>query len=191
MKLKIKLLTAVFGALLSANSFGAADITLYYSPTCPHCHHLRDFISSSLVYEYPSLNAKMVNLSEEANREPFFADVKKCGFESTGVPVAIINGKCIQGFDTPETSGQEIRDALNAGLTEEEKSAATKATAEFNASPDAYRSAHSERTSAIHEQISAETGEKKTSDRSPIYFYGLLIILVTGLGFVMFSKKKK
>ena len=30
----------------------AADITIFYSPSCPHCHHARDFFKNELIYEY-------------------------------------------------------------------------------------------------------------------------------------------
>ena len=36
----------------------AANITIYYSPTCPHCHHARDFINNNL-----KLVLKWFNLS--------------------------------------------------------------------------------------------------------------------------------
>ena len=46
---KISALFALFG-LAFIGTASAADITVYYSPTCPHCHHARDFISNNLIY---------------------------------------------------------------------------------------------------------------------------------------------
>ena len=51
---KASILSAVMG-LAFIGSASAADITVYYSPSCPHCHHARDFISNALIYEYPTI----------------------------------------------------------------------------------------------------------------------------------------
>ena len=50
---KLSALIAMCG-LAFVGAASAADITVYYSPTCPHCHHARDFIAQNLVYEYPT-----------------------------------------------------------------------------------------------------------------------------------------
>ena len=49
---KLSLLSAVLG-LGFMGTASAADVTIYYSPSCPHCHHARDFAINTLVYEYP------------------------------------------------------------------------------------------------------------------------------------------
>ena len=60
---KLSFLSAVLG-LTFVGAASAADITIYYSPSCPHCHHARDFISNTLVYEYPELKVTAVNVME-------------------------------------------------------------------------------------------------------------------------------
>ncbi|MDR0803815.1 MAG: hypothetical protein LBO08_01870 [Rickettsiales bacterium] len=184
-----KIILASVMALAAAPAFSAADIAIYYSPTCPHCHHARDFISSTLIYEYPTLAVVEYNVSENAGYNEFAKALKTCGYESGGVPVAVVNGKCFQGFGAPENTGVEFRAALDAKLTAAEKEASKNASAEFKKDGAQFRAAHPDRVRAISE-FSAETVQKKTSN-SAIYFYGLLIILVAGLGFVLFSKKKK
>ena len=64
---KLSIMGIIAGAMFGAAA-NAADITIYYSPTCPHCHHARDFISNTLIYEYPDLRVTTVNVMESANR---------------------------------------------------------------------------------------------------------------------------
>ena len=63
---KLSIVSAVMG-LAFVGAASAADITVYYSPTCPHCHHARDFISNNLVYEYPMIKVTEVNVMDQAN----------------------------------------------------------------------------------------------------------------------------
>ena len=195
--MKIKSLVFMLALIIAPMyAHASADITLYYSPTCPHCHHARDFISNILIYEYPTLNAKMINLADESTRSEFMSVLKKCNYDKAYVPVIIANDKCFQGFDTVETSGIELRNALNAGLTDSEKSDAQTAAKAFNADADGYRSSNANRLNSIKEIgaqpiNTADVSQKKTSGESGVYFYGLLIILVAGIGFILLSKKKK
>ena len=69
---KTSFLSAILG-LSFIGAASAADITVYYSPSCPHCHHARGFISSTLVYEYPELKVTEVNVMDQANMEKFQA----------------------------------------------------------------------------------------------------------------------
>ena len=72
----------------------AADITIYYSPTCPHCHHAREFVENTLIYEYNDLKVVNVNVMDANNRSEFFDTLKKCGYERGGVPVLVVGEKC-------------------------------------------------------------------------------------------------
>ena len=67
---KLSFLSALFG-LTFIGAASAADITVYYSPTCPHCHHAREFIEGTLVYEYPELKVTLVNVMEPSNTDKF------------------------------------------------------------------------------------------------------------------------
>ena len=67
---KISALFALFG-LAFIGTASAADITVYYSPTCPHCHHARDFISNNLIYEYPTITVTEVNVMDQTNQDKF------------------------------------------------------------------------------------------------------------------------
>ena len=111
----------VFGLLCAGfiSNVNAANITLFYSPTCPHCHHAREFISNELVYVYDDLQVTTVNVMEQDNRQKFYDTLKKCEFKSGGVPVLVIGEKCFQGYG--DSMQQNLRDAIEIDLTEEQK----------------------------------------------------------------------
>ena len=162
------ILSAIMG-LAFIGSASAADITIYHSPGCPHCHNARKFISETLVYEYPSLTVTEVDVTVPANMEKFQAALQKCGFESGGVPVMIIGDKCEQGY--APFMQDDMRKSVEVDLSDEQKAtaAANKKAMEEDAAP----------------------AQKKNEGGSVIWFWGLLIVLVAGLGYVLVRKDKK
>ena len=190
--------SSVFGALAGLMFVGnavAADITIYYSPTCPHCHHALEFISNNLIYEYDNLNVTKVNVMEPANRDEFMATLKKCEYESGGVPVLVIGEKCFQGYG--DRMQDDIRAAINVDLDDAAKSAATENKSALEKDADEFRKNHNERASAIVErEIANEDTQKKTkkSDGNKSggnwTLYLILIVLLGGLGFVLTRKSK-
>lgn len=185
----LSILSAICGvAFMSAAS--AADITIYYSPTCPHCHHAREFISSTLIYEYPQLKVTEVNVFEDANRPTFESALKKCEYESGGVPVLVIGEKCFQGY--ADFMQKDLRDAVEADLDDVAKATAAENKAALEKDADAFKSEHADRKDAISEfVIAAEQPQKKTEGGSTIWFYAFLIALVAALGFVLVGKGNK
>jgi len=193
---KLSIFGALAGAVFIGNSM-AADITIYYSPTCPHCHHALEFISNNLVYEYENLNVTKVNVTDAANRDEFMAALKKCEYESGGVPVLVIGEKCFQGYG--DSMQGDVRAAIEVDLDEATKTAAAANKAEMDKNADEFRNNHTERTSAIVERevTAQESTQKKTekiagkkSDGNWI-LYVILALLVVGLGFVVTRKSNK
>lgn len=186
MKFKF-LLSALFGAFVFSGAF-AADVTIYYSPTCPHCHHARDFISNNLVYEYPSLHVTTVNVMSESNRSEFIEALKKCKYESGGVPVLVIGEKCFQGYG--DSMRDALRQAIEVGMSEKEIKAAADNRQKLEAAgADAFRSANAERQNAIIER--GTEVEKKSDQVSSIPLYVLLGLLLVAFGFVVTRKCSK
>lgn len=187
---KLSILSAVFGmAIFGAAS--AADVTVYYSPTCPHCHHAREFISNNLVYEYPDLKVSEVNVMVQESLPLFQETLKKCEYESGGVPVIVVGDKCFQGY--ADFMQQELRDAVEADMSNDAKATAAENRKAMESDAEAFKSAHPDRASAVSEYnpntVAADTTVEKKNNSS-IYFYGLLIVLVAALGFVLVRKKK-
>lgn len=149
---------AIAGLAFIGNA-NAADITIFYSPTCPHCHHARDFISNNLIYEYADLKVSEVNVMNVDNRQAFVDALYKCGYQSGGVPVLVFGDmnvkdgfKCFQGYS--EASQPEFRAAIEADLTDKQKSAAAANKAEMEKDKDAFVAAHADRKNAISEKDS-------------------------------------
>ena len=148
----------LFGALAGAMFIGnamAADITIYYSPTCPHCHHAREFISQNLIYEYPNLNVTTVNVMDAANRDEFMATLKKCEYESGGVPVMVVGEKCFQGYG--DSMGDSIRAAIEVDMDDAAKGVAADNKKAMESDAAAFRDAHADRVSAIVERVVEKT----------------------------------
>lgn len=185
---KLYAVALMLGALVVTPSLAAVDMTIYYSETCPYCHMARDFAKNHLIYEYESLAVTQIDVTQEGNRDAFRKVVKDCGYASGGIPIVTIGDKCFQGYGGDDATGREFRDAIDGQLSADERAAAAKNRAALAENPDTYRTEHASRTDAI--QASVSDVQKKT-DKSPIVFWAILAVLVAGLGFVVFRKKKK
>ena len=193
---KLTFLSALFG-LTFAGAASAADITIYHSPSCPHCHHARDFITNTLVYEYPELKVTEVNVTDPANRDMFMATLEKCGFESGGVPVIVIGDKCEQGY--ADFMQDSLRESVEVDLNDEQKAAAAENKKAMAEDAEKFKAEHAERASAVTEYsaVVAEEATTAAEESAPAtqgnttWFYALLIVLVAGLGYVLVRKDKK
>lgn len=192
---KTSLLSA-FLVLSFINAVSAADVTIYYSPSCPHCHHARDFISNTLVYEYPEIKVTAVNVMEQENLPMFQEALQKCKFESGGVPVIVIGDKCEQGY--ADVMQDTLRGHVESDMTDEQKAAASENKAAMATDAEKFKFEHSDRANAIVEYSATAAQEsesaqsvKKNEDGSTIWFWVLLIVLVAGLGYVLVRKDNK
>lgn len=195
----MKKLSALFAmcGLAFMGAASAANITVYYSPTCPHCHHARDFIANHLAYEYPMVTVTEVNVMDQANLPKFRETLEKCEYESGGVPVLTIGDKCFQGY--ADFMQAELREAVEVDLTDTDKAVAAEAKKAMETDAEKYKSENADKKANISEYVAtAETADepvaesqKKTPGSSSVWFWGLLIVLVAGLGLVLVRKDKK
>lgn len=192
---KLSILSAIFG-MAFAGAASAANITIYHSPTCPHCHHAREFISSTLIYEYPDLVVTEVNVMDQANLPAFQEALKKCEFESGGVPVIVVGDKCEQGY--ADFMQDKLREMVEVDLSDEQKATAAENKKALADNAESFKAEHADRVKAIVEYNAAAAAEQATADAEKkseggnvIWFWGLLIVLVAGLGYVLVRKDKK
>ncbi len=192
---KLSILSAILG-LAFVGTASAADVTVYHSPTCPHCHHAREFISNTLIYEYPTITVTEVNVMEPDNRPKFQEALKKCEYESGGVPVLVIGEKCFQGY--ADFMQDNLRTAVEVGLTDAELNEVSANKKALSEDAEKFKSEHADRANAIVEYSAAAVAaqeaaelQKKSEGGSVIWFWGLLVILVAGLGYVLVRKDKK
>lgn len=110
-----KILVTCFLSLV-AIGFANAGVTVYYSPSCPHCHNALNF------FDAENINVEKINVTESGNQNAFIDALKKCEFTSGGVPVIVIDEKCWQGY--APFMDTELRDAAAGSTTtvQEEKS---------------------------------------------------------------------
>lgn len=194
---KLSFLSAIMG-LTFAGVASAADITIYYSPSCPHCHHAREFISNTLIYEYPELKVTAVNVMDQANLPAFQDALKKCEFDNGGVPVMVIGDKCEQGY--ADFMQDTMREYIEVDLSDEQKAVAAENKAAMAADAEKFKSEHADRANAVVEYTAtvAEPAaepvaepEKKNEGGNTVWFWGLLIVLVATLGYVLVRKDNK
>ena len=137
--MKKTVLSALLG-LCFVGAAPAADITIYYSPTCPHCHHARDYTNNNFIYEYPTINVTTVDVTVPENRALFMDVLKSCDYSSGGVPVIKIGDKCFQGF--AESMADDLRAAIEIDLSDEVKASAANVKKAIAADGDKYRDEH-------------------------------------------------
>ena len=97
---------------LSKNAVGGdskAEMVLFFSPTCPHCHHALEFLEKNVEPKYKDLTITKYNTSTKVGANYYFHYAKKLNFDSAGaVPLAIFKDKYELGFDTKETGKKYI-----------------------------------------------------------------------------------
>ena len=182
-----KLLFGLIGGVFMCGA-NAADVTIFYSPTCPHCHHARNFIENTLIYEYEDLKVSTVNVMDADNRQAFMDALKQCGYERGGVPVLIIGEKCFQGYS--DSMQSELRESIEVDLNEEQKKAAASNKAELEKDKTAFVAAHDYRKNAVSEKDNKKKINNKSEILTDIALYVFLGLLLVGLGVILFRKQK-
>lgn len=145
--MKLLKIASVLCGCIACVAANAADIKIFHSPTCPHCHHARGFIENTLVYEYDNLKVTEINVMVSDNRQEFIDALSKCGYKSGGVPVIMVGEKCFQGY--ADSMQDTLRTAVEADLTDAQKQSAKANKEKMNADKDAFIKAHTDRKSAI------------------------------------------
>ena len=190
--------TTILSALMGLFVFGAAnaaDMTIYYSPTCPHCHHAKEFTSNNFIYEYPTINVTMVDVTVPEHRTLFMDVLKTCNFSSGGVPVIKIGEKCFQGFG--EGMADDLRSAIEVDLSADAKTAAANAKKGLAENADKYREEHPTPVANITEYVSpAEEAEvqkktEKSDNNIASWMLAIAAIAIFALGVIVYRKKSK
>ena len=142
----LKFASVICGCVVMAAA-NAADIRIYHSPSCPHCRHAREFIESTLIYEYGDLKVTEINVMSPDNRQAFMDTLTKCEYKSGGVPVIVVGEKCFQGY--ANSMQDTLRAAVEVDLTDEQKQSAKDNKAKMAENKDAFVSENANRKQAI------------------------------------------
>ncbi len=143
----MKILTSVLLGLGIISGANAANITVFYSPTCPHCHNVRNFINNELIYEYDDIKVFEVNASNPDNRQDFIDVLSKCEYKTGGVPVLVIGEKCFQGYS--DSMQGAIRSAIEIDLTDAQKKSAADNKAAFDKDQESFVLSRLDRRQAV------------------------------------------
>jgi thiol-disulfide isomerase/thioredoxin len=95
---------------------GTPSVRLYYffSPTCPHCQAAKPFIAE-LQARHPWLEVKRYSVKDHRGNARFYYDTAQTlGAEALSVPGFVFCRQIIIGYDSAETTGKELADALQA-----------------------------------------------------------------------------
>jgi thiol-disulfide isomerase/thioredoxin len=95
---------------------GAPTVRLYYffSPTCPHCQAAKPFITE-LQAKNPWLEVKRYSVKDHRGNAKFYYETaQSLGVEALSVPGFVFCRQIIIGYDSAETTGKELADALQA-----------------------------------------------------------------------------
>ena len=195
--MKKTVLSALFG-LCFIGAAPAADMTIYYSPTCPHCHHAKDFTNNNFIYEYPTITVTTVDVTIPEHRSLFMDVLKGCDFSSGGVPVIKIGEKCFQGFG--ESMADDLRAAIEVDLDDAAKKSAADVKKAIAADGDNYRNEHPTPVASVIEYTMPVDAEKKTDavddteaseNKLASWILAILAIIVLGIGITAAGKKSK
>ena len=184
-------LSVLFGLSIIGTS-SAADMKIYYSPTCPHCHHAKDFTNNNFIYEYPTITVTTIDVTVPENRALFMEVLKSCDYSSGGVPVIKIGEKCFQGFG--ETMADELRAAIEVDLPDEAKKSAANVKKAIAADGDKYRDEHPTPVASVVEYYapaSDDAAEKKndTADNG-LNWWTIALLACVVLGVVAVARRK-
>jgi thiol-disulfide isomerase/thioredoxin len=95
---------------------GTPTVRLYYffSPTCPHCQAAKPFIAE-LQASYPWLEVKRYSVRDQrGNAQFYYETAQTLGVEALSVPGLVFCRQIIIGYDSAETTGRELAEALQA-----------------------------------------------------------------------------
>lgn len=97
-----------------------ARVYFFYSEYCSHCHDEIEFLEK-LKGEISGLEIAGFEVAKnKANQELLKAVAKELKIAVGSVPITIIGEKVIVGFGSEETTGQEIRQALEFGSNKDQ-----------------------------------------------------------------------
>jgi hypothetical protein len=95
---------------------GAPVVRLYYfySPTCPHCQEAAPFIDE-LAARWPWLEVQKFSVKDDRKNSRFYYETAlSLGTQALSVPGFIFCRQVLIGYDTADTTGAEIAQALEA-----------------------------------------------------------------------------
>lgn len=118
------LLTCQFIPAAAADEIAPVEIEVFVREGCVHCEAARSFLDE-LARERPGQRIAFVDVRRDPDALARLNEIsRRAGIAQPGVPTIRIRGDLIVGFDTPATTGAQVRALLDHG----KPSAATGST---------------------------------------------------------------
>lgn len=94
------------------------EYILFHSETCPHCQAEIKFINSKIMKKYGDfIDLKMYELSKSSENQQIFQQyLTYYKVQSSGVPVAFIDGETVIGYGNDKTTGVKIMSLVEEKL---------------------------------------------------------------------------
>ncbi|MCX8197935.1 MAG: hypothetical protein N3F07_01940 [Candidatus Micrarchaeota archaeon] len=98
-----------------SSSQGGFHVDFFFLPTCPHCAEQK-VLNQKLMQEFPQVKWNYIDASvpENAALMARMMAERGRGGERLGVPATFIGNEVIVGYESEETTGKEIREAISA-----------------------------------------------------------------------------
>lgn len=99
----------------AADAVPPSEIEVFVREGCPHCEAAKSFLGE-LARERPGLRVAFVDVRRDPDALARLIEIsRRAGIAQPGVPTMRIGGELIVGFDTPATTGAQVRAALDHG----------------------------------------------------------------------------
>ena len=102
-------------AAVAADTIAPVEIEVFVREGCAHCEAAKSFLGE-LARERPGLRIGFVDVRRDPDALVRLDDIsRRAGIAQPGVPTIRIGSELIVGFDTPATTGAQVRAALDHG----------------------------------------------------------------------------
>jgi len=101
--------------VVAADAIPSLEIEVFVREGCSHCEAAKSFLGE-LARERPGLRVAFVDVWRDPDALARLNDIsRRAGIVQPGVPTIRIGGELIVGFDTPATTGAQVRAVLEHG----------------------------------------------------------------------------
>ena len=107
----------IFGKTVPVHAATSVSLYLFYGEGCPHCAKEEVFLNNLQALDGALVVKKFEVWSNKDNAELLGKVAKKLKITSSGVPVTVIGGRALIGFDRDDTTGQAIRAMIDDART--------------------------------------------------------------------------
>ncbi len=93
------------------------NLHLFWSKTCPHCVREKTFLRT-LEEKYPSLSISLHEVGDPDSQKLFQKAGRTLSIKAGSVPLAVIGNDYVVGYESDETTGQQIENLVKTCLEE-------------------------------------------------------------------------